>query len=205
MTPIKELKDELVAFGERLHFENFERTQLGHLTYDLPIRWLVEDEEPWTTYDFYMRVGLHLGRVTQAIMCCGHFLKMRAESRWPKELYNAMKPLDPLSPDDNLYPCYTAYMGGHPQGHWRPDQGYVANPYGQALQQAQQNLLAPAYYPYTVGGGTSGGLVGGGYGGGISGVGYAPVNYTPNITSVTIPGTLTLGSNIVVAGTKSTP
>jgi hypothetical protein len=52
------------------------------------------------TYDFYMRVGLHLGRPTQAIFSHGKFLRIRREKRFEG---CDLKKIDPNKPDECLY------------------------------------------------------------------------------------------------------
>lgn len=66
------------------------------------------------SHQFYMRVGLHLGRPTQAIFSNGKFLQIRREKRFDGCDF---KKIDPNKPDECLYEEYkeTATYAAHPQ------------------------------------------------------------------------------------------
>lgn len=66
------------------------------------------------SHQFYMRVGLHLGRPTQAIFSNGKFLRIRREKRFDGCDF---KKIDPNKPDECLYEEYkeTATYATYPQ------------------------------------------------------------------------------------------
>jgi hypothetical protein len=75
------------------------------------------DDRPWL---FEMRVGLHLDRPTQAIMSCGHFVRIRRDERWgPYHTY--LQVLDPAFPNRCLYTAYgNPAIYGNPAMFWHP-------------------------------------------------------------------------------------
>lgn len=99
MKPIKSLNEELLELMEvaekegHFSWEAFEGTDDGHLTFK------GFGEEPYT-YDFYMRVGTHMGQPRQAILSCGKFMKMRKAEK--KEHWH-LKQINPHKVSDSLY------------------------------------------------------------------------------------------------------
>lgn len=152
MKPIKALIDELLELVEiaeknwDFHWQLFEVRDDGHLTLNSL------HDKPYT-YDFYMRVGTHMGQPRQAIMSCGRFIKIRKYGT--KELWK-LNALDPSHPNTCLYYVqpspYIAYgtwqsqLGGTPTVAQTTAPQYVWDPakafqnYAVNMQYAQVNL-----------------------------------------------------------------
>lgn len=88
MIPIEALEKMIELYT----WEDFEATEQGRI--------LVVNRQ-WGSIPYFMRVGLHLNRATQAIMACGQFLRMRPVTEgdgWRK-----LKKLYPSNPNACLY------------------------------------------------------------------------------------------------------
>jgi len=89
-----------------------------------------EEEVNPLLWVFEMRVGTHFERPMQAIMSCGHFIRMRSAEIWGSALLGK---LDPARPDNCLYAHAPALVQV-----WRP---YIPVPqYGTVHPPAQQTL-----------------------------------------------------------------
>ena len=99
MKPIKSLTDELLELVEvaekegNFHWQLFEVRDDGHLQLD------GFGKKPYT-YDFYMRVGTHMGQPRQAIMSCGKFIKIR---KYGVKEHWKLNTLDPNKPNTCFY------------------------------------------------------------------------------------------------------
>ena len=99
MKPIKSLTDELLELVEvaekegNFHWQLFEVREDGHLQLD------GFGKKPYT-YDFYMRVGTHMGQPRQAIMSCGKFIKIR---KYGVKEHWKLNTLDPNKPNTCFY------------------------------------------------------------------------------------------------------
>ncbi len=60
----------------------------------------IDDEFGESVYDFYLRVGLHMGRPVQVVMANGNFMRFRGGMKW--EAY-PLKQLNPKKPLESLY------------------------------------------------------------------------------------------------------
>ena len=205
MKPIKSLTDELLELVEvaekegNFHWQLFEVRDDGHLQLD------GFGKKPYT-YDFYMRVGTHMGQPRQAIMSCGKFIKIR---KYGVKEHWKLNTLDPNKPNTCFYYVqpspYTQYYyayGGAPTP--------AANPSGPTYTWDP----AKAFSEYLVGGAPMAQwaqLQGQQYAQPLSGLqqqytGYTtsvPVTFIPTATTtVTSPGILGTIGNILGVTTK---
>lgn len=127
MNKIEELERILGQF--HYTWEHFEANECGEIKIKDPM---------WGENTFKMRIGLHMGRPTQAIMAIGSFVKLRAA---PKYGQYVLAKLDPQYPDDCLYP--------HPGRVGRELTQWMYLPYArQPDQNAQSQGLGGAYVGY---------------------------------------------------------
>ncbi len=72
--------NQLIRIAEEKTWEDFEAMPDGRLLLQDHAQTLLQGEEPVSPllWVFEMRVGLHFERPMQAIMSCGHFIRMRA-------------------------------------------------------------------------------------------------------------------------------
>jgi hypothetical protein len=113
--------NQLIRIAEERTWEDFEAMPDGRLILQDHAQTLLQSEEPVSPllWIFEMRIGLHFERPMQAIMSCGHFIRMRsADISWG--VANLGK-LDPARPDNCLYdqPGSFAQTGSFSRG-WRP-------------------------------------------------------------------------------------
>lgn len=100
MKPVRSLDDDLSDIRDLCEWKKFEDTDLGNLTIINPERFWPESDQPYS-YDCYLRVGLHMGQPTEAVMSCGRFIKMR-KYNGDTQFFTLSK-LDPRKPQDSLY------------------------------------------------------------------------------------------------------
>lgn len=151
MKPIKALIDELLELVEvaekngDFHWQLFEVRDDGHLTLNSL------HDKPYT-YDFYMRVGTHMGQPRQAIMSCGRFIKIRKYGTKEHWKLNTLDPIHPntclyyVQPSPYIYGTWQGQLGGTPTVAQTTAPQYVWDPaksfhdYTTNMQYAQANI-----------------------------------------------------------------
>ena len=126
---------QLIRIAEDTPWEAFEAMSDGRLLLRDRAQTMLKDEEPVNPllWVFEMRVGLHFERHMQAIMSCGHFIRMR---NWDGSYKNgSLSKLDPAKPDSCLYKPSNQISG---PGTWRPWPDLDWSASKQAIQQAYQ-------------------------------------------------------------------
>lgn len=94
--------EELEQIILRYTWSHFEKLDGGNIRPRLRPRRFHERMMPWPKGPrFCLRVGLHLGKPTQAIMCEGQFVRIRRYDHTCD--LEALKVLDPTDPDKALY------------------------------------------------------------------------------------------------------
>ncbi len=111
--------NQLIRIAEEKTWEDFEAMPDGRLVLQDHAQTLLRGEEPISPllWVFEMRVGLHFERPMQAIMSCGHFIRMRSTNENWKSY--PLKKLDPARPVDCLYHNSHPFMQDF-QVTWRP-------------------------------------------------------------------------------------
>jgi hypothetical protein len=107
---------QLIRIAENTTWEAFEAMPDGRLLLQDHAQTLLKGEEPVNQllWVFEMRVGLHFERAMQAIMSCGHFIRMRSADNWTGY---SLKKLVPEQPDSCLYRTTQLTT----QRGWRPN------------------------------------------------------------------------------------
>lgn len=138
--------EKLARIVEDTPWDAFEATPDGRLLVMDRAQTILPEEEdvdhrPWV---FEMRVGLHLDRPTQAIMSCGHFIKLRRDNRW-EQYRSFLGVLDPEHPNHCLYTAAGYNINWNP-GAAYIDQTYQHYPVGvYAAAGAHTHGLTPHY------------------------------------------------------------
>jgi hypothetical protein len=112
--------NQLIRIAEERTWEDFEAMPDGRLILQDHAQTLLQSEEPVSPllWIFEMRIGLHFERPMQAIMSCGHFIRMRsADISWGVE---SLRKLDPARPNDCLYTQMGPLNVGPLNWGWRP-------------------------------------------------------------------------------------
>jgi hypothetical protein len=111
--------NQLIRIAENTTWEAFEAMPDGRLLLQDHAQTLLKGEEPVNQllWVFEMRVGLHFERPVQAIMSCGHFIRMRSADVWAGW---PLKKLDPEQPDSCLYPTTSTTQFSAQRG-WQPN------------------------------------------------------------------------------------
>lgn len=128
------LEDILHKLVEPKDWAEFEAVDDGHLS-------ITDEEVDPFTYDFYMRVGLHMKQPMQVIVACGRFIRMRKADGY-KGL--ELRDINPRKPDDCFYITDTSPLSAYqlyaaqsvtmrPYKRWEPRPVQLTG-YGQAGQ-----------------------------------------------------------------------
>jgi hypothetical protein len=107
--------DQLIRISEDKTWEDFEAMPDGRLLLHDHAQTILHEEEEVSPllWVFEMRIGQHFERPMQAIMSCGHFIRMRsADIPWGAA---QLGKLDPAQPGNCLYAQLTPLSWG-----WRP-------------------------------------------------------------------------------------
>jgi hypothetical protein len=138
---------QLIRIAENTTWEAFEAMPDGRLLLQDHAQTLLKGEEPVNQllWVFEMRVGLHFERAMQAIMSCGHFIRMRSADNWTGY---SLKKLVPEQPDSCLYRTTQLTT----QRGWRPN--YSGLQGQQSARDLQNQLIGkstvwvgPSQYP----------------------------------------------------------
>lgn len=139
--------DTLSRMSEDVPWSAFEAMQDGVLLLKDQAQTVLPEEEELDTREwvFVMRVGVHLGRSTQAIMSCGHFIRLRKDDRWEGWPLNV---LDPSNPDGCIYYNYntTVNIRG-----WCPQRSYEGTTYATSLPvtwPGATSMPSPPQWPF---------------------------------------------------------
>jgi len=99
---------QLMRIADGTPWERFEAMTDGRLLLKDCAQTMLSEEEDVNPllWVFEMRVGLHFERPMQAIMSCGHFIRMRSTVQWMGCL---LAKLDPENPSGCLYVTGTGY------------------------------------------------------------------------------------------------
>jgi hypothetical protein len=166
--------DQLIRIAEDKTWEDFEAMQDGRLLLQDRAQTILSEEEEISPslWVFEMRVGQHFERPMQAIMSCGHFIRMRSAESWGA---CQLGKLDPAKPNNCLYTQAQTLSWG-----WRP---YIPNltmqywtQYGMqhaTVSPVSGQLVGSPYqnqYGSIIGGVGAGGWAHGGGGGGSAGL-----------------------------------
>jgi hypothetical protein len=120
--------NQLIRIAEDKTWEDFEAMPDGRLLLQDRAQTILPEEEEVNPllWVFEMRVGKHFERPMQAIMSCGHFIRMRSADSWGVA---QLGKLDPAHPDNCLYAKSTPLSWG-----WRPYIQTQAMPYYGTVQ-----------------------------------------------------------------------
>jgi hypothetical protein len=106
--------DQLIRIAEDKTWEDFEAMPDGRLLLHDHAQTILPEEEEVNPllWVFEMRIGQHFERPMQAIMSCGHFIRMRSAESWGVA---KLGKLDPAQPSNCLYAQLSPLSWG-----WRP-------------------------------------------------------------------------------------
>jgi hypothetical protein len=139
---------QLIRIAEGTAWEAFEAMPDGRLLLQDHAQTLLKGEEPVNQllWVFEMRVGLHFERPVQAIMSCGHFIRMRSADNWTGY---SLKKLVPEQPDICLYRTtqLTTQRGWRPTYSGLQDQQSVHDLQNQPIGTSTIVWLSPSQYP----------------------------------------------------------
>jgi hypothetical protein len=163
--------EKLELLSQDLTWNQFEALPLAHIAVmdnDRHDSQAGEGCDPFH-YDFYMRLGLYMGRPTQAIFSCGKFVRFR-KPLLDFSAYPLVK-IDPHDPQGSLYrnpySQYNNFGTNHtplsPCEHWNPmsvHNLHQPNPLLGGPQYVYQNIYPITQTPYTGITTTTGGSIG---------------------------------------------